>query len=168
MANEGLFIDNGLTGSTLFGVVINSAGQVNLSGTNNFENWGNGGNNADDYDFAVAEVGSGGGVFIGSFPTTITTVGRYKMLYFLQLGANPADSDNFVWQYGIDWNGSREIFVADLLQADRVVVTTTTPWTLEIRQKDTKAVLLIQTLKNTSGENITGTNNVLGRRELSS
>jgi predicted dinucleotide-binding enzyme len=49
-----------------------------------------------------------------------------------------------------------------ILQADRIIVTTTTPWTLEYRDKDTAAVLLTKTLKNTSGENITSRDNVLG------
>ncbi len=52
--------------------------------------------------------------------------------------------------------------VYDLLNADKVIVTGTTPWTLEYREKTGKSVLLTQDLKNTSGANITSKSNILG------
>jgi len=57
------------------------------------------------------------------------------------------------------------ISITAFLQADKVIDTSTVPWTLERRDKDTKAVLLRQTMKNTNGDNITSINNVLGRLE---
>lgn len=96
------------SGYTLYGVVYNSAGQVNVSGSNNFENWGAGGHDADDYDFSIAEVGSGGTHYVGSFPTTITTADRYTVAIFRKLGANPVNGDDFIGSGEIVWNGSAE------------------------------------------------------------
>jgi len=53
-----------------------------------------------------------------------------------------------------------------LVEADKVIDTSGSPWVLEYRDKDTKEVLLRQTMKNTSGEPITNVNNVLGQLEL--
>jgi hypothetical protein len=57
--------------------------------------------------------------------------------------------------------------IRDMLESDKVIVTTTEPWTLEYRHKTTKEVLLTQALKNTAGEDITSKENVLGSLELS-
>jgi len=54
----------------------------------------------------------------------------------------------------------------DLLNADKVIVTDTTPWRLEHRDKNTKSVLLSQDLKNTAGADITSKSNVLGSLTL--
>jgi len=52
-----------------------------------------------------------------------------------------------------------------LIEADKIIDTSGSPWVLEIRDKDTKEVLLRQTMKNTNGEVITNINNVLGQLE---
>lgn len=56
--------------------------------------------------------------------------------------------------------------IEQLLNADKVIDTSGSPWVLEYRHKDTKAVLLRQTMKNTAGETITSINNVLGQLSL--
>jgi len=50
-------------------------------------------------------------------------------------------------------------------KADRYIQTGDTPWTIDYKHKDTGAILLTQTMKNTDGENITSKNNILGRLE---
>ena len=50
-------------------------------------------------------------------------------------------------------------------KADRYIQTGDTPWTIDYKHKDTGAILLTQTMKNTAGENITSVNNILGRLE---
>jgi len=55
--------------------------------------------------------------------------------------------------------------IRDMVEADKVIDTSGTPWVLEYREKDAKTVLLRQTMKNTSGENIASNDNVLGRLE---
>lgn len=52
--------------------------------------------------------------------------------------------------------------IEQLLRADRVLVTTTTPWTVEYRDEDTGVVLMTKKLKNTAGENIITKENILG------
>jgi len=55
--------------------------------------------------------------------------------------------------------------LTQMQKADRYLNTATSPWTVQYRDKDTKAVLLTQTLKNTDGEDITSKNNIMGRLE---
>jgi len=55
--------------------------------------------------------------------------------------------------------------IQDMVKADKVIDTSGNPWVLEYREKDSKEVLLRQTMKNTSGENVTSNDNVLGRLE---
>lgn len=55
--------------------------------------------------------------------------------------------------------------IRNLLEADRVIDTSGTPWVLEYRNKDTKAVLLRQEMENTDGVDIATRDNVLGKLE---
>jgi len=50
-------------------------------------------------------------------------------------------------------------------KADRIIDTTATPWKVNYKNKDTGAVILTQTMKNTDGENITTKANILGALE---
>lgn len=47
-------------------------------------------------------------------------------------------------------------------KADRIINTAATPWEIEYQHKETHAVILTQTMKNTDGENITTKANILG------
>ncbi len=106
MANE-VHIDY-RSGETLYGVVFDSAGQVNVNGGNTFEDWGSNGHDADDYDFSISEVGSGGTHYTGDFPVGITKVDRFTIVVFVQSGANPADGDEILGSGELIWNGSVE------------------------------------------------------------
>lgn len=50
-------------------------------------------------------------------------------------------------------------------KADRVIQTGDSPWTIDYKNKDTGAVILSQTMKNTDGEDIISKSNILGRLE---
>lgn len=95
-------------GSTLYARVFNDTGQVwNTSGTPAFENWADG--NVTDYDTALTDKTSG--QYIGDFPSC--AAGRYKVVVYLQAGANPAITDGIVHEGEILWDGTSEIFRAD-------------------------------------------------------
>jgi len=101
---------NYASGNTLYAVVFNSAGQVNVAESSDFEDWGTSGHDADDYDYTISEVGTGGGVYVAEFPAYIPSAGRYRVAVFLQAGANPADGDMLIGAGVIVWDSSREVF----------------------------------------------------------
>ncbi len=109
MANE-LQFDNP-SGNTLYALIRNSAGQVNITTGNTFENYTAA--NIATYDIALTENGDGGGRYAGDFNTNITSPGHYTIQVFLQSGASPADGDNLVGGGPIVWNGTSEEFVID-------------------------------------------------------
>jgi len=60
-------------------------------------------------------------------------------------------------------NGGRTSeLIMDLLNANKIINTDTTPWQLEYKHKTTGDILLIQKMTNTEAENIRSINNVLG------
>lgn len=63
-------------------------------------------------------------------------------------------------------SGSDIDTVMTFLMRDKFIDTSGTPWVLESRNKDSKAVLLRQKMQNTGGTDISSTNNVLGQLEL--
>ena len=104
MANE--VFHNFTTGSTLYFCAFQLDGNVFLSGGASDEVWGTGGRDADDYDKAMTEDGSGGH-FVGTFDTSIAA-GVYRVAVFLQAGGSPADSDFAIAQGEIYWSGTAE------------------------------------------------------------
>ena len=110
MANEVHY--NHTTGSTLYFCTFQLDGDVFLSNGESDETWGTGSRDADDYDMAMAEDGSGGH-FVGSFDTSIAA-GIYHVTVYLQAGANPADTDKPLGQGVMYWNGSAEINIYTL------------------------------------------------------
>jgi len=147
MANE-IHIDHESSG-TLYAVRFNSAGQVALSDGSAFENWGAGGHDADDYDVALSEIGSGGSHYIGDFDASSNiSAGRYCVVVFLQAGANPADGDNIVGSGQIVWTSAGELTAAKVL-ANKAVQTKSTG---VIVIYDDDGVTPILTLTPTDGE----------------
>ncbi len=110
MANE-IHVDYS-SGSTLYAVIRNSAGQVWNPAAQVFENWGTDGHNADDYDLSLTD--KGGSRYVGSFDDNIPD-GRYTTQAFLQAGANPADTDSLVGSSRIIWRGSVELTIDKIL-----------------------------------------------------
>jgi hypothetical protein len=110
MSNE-IHIDYS-SGSTLYAVIRNGAGQVWYPGGQVFETWGTGGRTANDYDISLTD--KGGSRYVGNFDGNIPA-GRYSVQIFLQAGANPADSDNLVGAEEIVWSGSGKVTCEKLL-----------------------------------------------------
>lgn len=99
-----------LSGYTLYFVVENAAAQRWYTVTPFFEthdaaHW-------TDYDIALSEQTSSG-TYIGSFPSGITTAGRYRVTVYQQLGGSPAIGDLKIGSSTIDWDGSAEVGVND-------------------------------------------------------
>lgn len=97
---------NFTSGATLYFCAFQLDGNVFLTGGASDEVWGTGGRDADDYDEAMTEDGSGGH-FVGTF--TVTAEGVYRVTAFEQAGANPVDSDRAIAQGEIYWDGSSEV-----------------------------------------------------------
>jgi len=111
MANEIQF--DYTSGSTLYVLIRNSAGQVNIIAGNTFEDYTAA--NIATYDIALIENGDGGGRYVGTFNTNITSPGNYTIQVFLQAGASPADGDSLVGGGEIVWNGTAEETVMDAI-----------------------------------------------------
>lgn len=111
MANE-IHIDY-KSGHTLYAVVRNSAGQAWYVAGQAFEAWGTNGHNANDYNITLTD--KDGNRYVNNFDGNIPA-GRYSVQVFLQTGANPADTDEFVGSSEIIWTGKGE------LEPDKVLV----------------------------------------------
>lgn len=102
-------LESGLT--DVYFVRHNLAGQVALTDGSAFEDWGTGGHDADDYDVAASEVGSGGCVYAADFDASSNiAAGYYTFTAFRKVGANPANGDDRQGSsFGrIIWNGTSE------------------------------------------------------------
>lgn len=113
MANE--IHHNHDTGNTLYFCAFQFDGDVFLTGGASDEPWGTGGRDADDYDEAMTEQGTGpaSGHYVGSFDTSIAA-GVYHIVVYLQAGANPVDSDMALAQGEIYWDGLSQIDIRTL------------------------------------------------------
>jgi hypothetical protein len=100
------------SGSTLYAVIRNQAGQAWCVAGGVFESWGTGGHTANDYDIAL--VDTSGSHYVGSFDGNIPA-GSYSVQIFHQLGVNPADTDVLVSSRPILWTGSGELTAAKIL-----------------------------------------------------
>ncbi len=143
MANE-IHIDY-TSGSTLYVVVRNGAGEVWYPGGQVFEFWGTGGRTADDYDISLTD--KGGSRYVGDFDSNIPA-GRYSIQAFLQAGANPADSDNLVEGDEIVWSGAGKV-TCDKLLANKAVQNKSTG-EIKYYDDDGQAVLLTHTPADTA------------------
>jgi len=115
MSNE-IHIDY-TSGSTLYAVIRNGAGEVWYAEGQVFESWGTGSRTANDYDISLTD--KGGSRYVGNFDGNIPA-GRYSIQAFLQAGAIPADSDNLVGGDEIVWSGAGKV-TCDKLLANKAV-----------------------------------------------
>ena len=138
MANE-IHVDY-TSGSTLYAVVRNGAGEVWYAGGQVFESWGTGGRAANDYDTSLTD--KSGNRYVGNFDANIAA-GRYSVQVFLQAGANPADSDNLVGGDEIVWSGVGEV-TSDKLLANKAVQNKSTG-EIKYYDNDGQTVLLTHT-----------------------
>jgi len=138
-----------LSGKTLYFVRFNSSGQVALSDGSSFENWGASGHDADDYDVAMAEVGTGSGHYVGSFDAAGNiAAGRYIVVVFLRIFPSPQNGDIALGSNEIIWTGAGELTV-DKVLANKAVQTKSTG---VIVIYDDDGVTPILTLTPTDGE----------------
>jgi hypothetical protein len=138
MANE-IHLDYA-SGNTVYAVVRNAAGQVWYPAGAAFENWGNSGHNADNYDIAL--TGKSGSRYVGNFPGNIPA-GRYTVQMFLQAGANPADSDQLIGSDLIIWTGNGKL-TADKILANKAVQSKSTG-AIDYYDDDGQTVILTHT-----------------------
>jgi hypothetical protein len=143
MSNE-IHIDYS-SGSTLYAVIRNGAGQVWYAGGQVFETWGTGGRTADDYEITLTE--KGGSRYVGDFDGNIPA-GRYSVQAFLQAGANPADSDNLVGGNEIVWSGVGKV-TCDKLLANKAVQNKATG-EIKYYDDDGQTILLTHTPADTA------------------
>jgi hypothetical protein len=138
MANE-IHIDYP-SGSTVYAVIRNIAGQVWNPAGQAFENWGTDGRDADDYDLTLTD--KGGDRYIGDFDADVPA-GRYTIQAFLQAGADPVDGDILVGGGRIIWRGSGEL-TGDKILANKAVQSKSTG-VIDYYDDDGQTVLLTHT-----------------------
>jgi hypothetical protein len=143
MANE-IHVDYE-SGSTLYAVVRDAAGQVWCPASQEFEAWGAGGHDAADY--ALPLVDKDGSRYTSDFDDAIP-IGSYSVQVFLQAGANPVDTDALVVGRDFVWTGTGELTPLKILanravqdkvtgmidfydDDDETVLLTLTPWDTE-------------------------------------
>ena len=130
-----------VSGSTLYAVIRNRAGQVWHPDQRMFEDWGLDGHAAEDY--AISLTDRAGSRYIGDFDGSIPS-GCYYLQVFRQAGATPADTDPLVGSREILWTGTAELTATKLL-ANKAVEDTLTE-TIDYYDDDGQAILLTQTL----------------------
>lgn len=106
-----------------------------------------------DLDISLTENGSGG-VYLGDCAAIVSgdLINAYHVGVYLGSEIYVPDGD--------------PARILNLIEADKVIDTSGTPWVLEYRNKTTKAVLLRQELKDTGGSDISSTAVTLGRKVL--
>jgi len=107
MANE-------LTWDTVTGLTINvyrfkTDDNVFLANPATDEVWGTGGRTAADYAIAMSESGSSGHYSVDFNDGGAIAAGVYNLVYAIQAGASPANSDRKIAKAQINWDGSAEI-----------------------------------------------------------
>ena len=95
-------------------------GDVFLTSGASDEEWGAGGNDADDYDVTMTEKGNSGH-YVGDFDTSENIAeGQYRVTVYLQTGAAPIDADLAIAQGVGTWDGAEFHFFADCATAAEV------------------------------------------------
>ncbi len=116
MSNE--FIWDTITGQTLYAIRWQPNGDAFLTNGASDEAYGAGGNDADDYDVTMPEVGVASGHYVGNFDTgAAIAAGFYPYTIYLQAGGSPADSDKPIAKGMMYWDGTAEIDLYTLTTA---------------------------------------------------
>ncbi len=132
------------SGSTLYAVVRNMAGDVWHVAGRVFETWGTAGRTADDYDISLAD--KSGSRYVGNLDANIPA-GRYSVQMFVQAGANPANGDTFVAGEEIVWSGTGRI-TADKMLTNKAVQAKSTGQ-IKYYDDDGQTILLTHTPSDT-------------------
>ncbi|MDI9433071.1 MAG: hypothetical protein QM570_15250 [Planctomycetota bacterium] len=142
MANE-IHVDHP-SGQTVYAVIRNPAGQVWRPAAQAFEDWGDAGHEADDYDIALSD--KGGSRYLGDFDANIPS-GRYTIQCFVQAGAAPAQTDTLIDSRTIHWTGTGELTVMTIL-ANKMVQDRATKQ-VDYYDDDRETVILTHGLEET-------------------
>ena len=142
MANE-IHVDYP-SGQTVYAVIRNRAGQVWRPAAQAFEDWGDAGHDADDYDVALAD--KGGSRYLGDFDAAIAP-GRYTIQCFVQAGAAPAQTDTLIDSRTIHWTGTGELTAMTIL-ANKMVQDKATKQ-VDYYDDDRETVILTQGIEET-------------------
>lgn len=105
------------SGSVLYAIIRNPAGQVWHPAGGAFEEWGAGAHPISDY--AISLIDRGGNRYVGDFDSTLPR-GSYGIQVLRQVGASPADTDPLVCGRQILWTGAGELTAVKML-ANRAV-----------------------------------------------
>jgi len=108
MANELVTIYD--SGDNIYAIVIYNGQFWNTSSVA-FENWN--ASNFSNYAITLTEKGSSG-IYIGDFPTAITTFSRMNVIAYRRAGGSPSTTDTKVSKGSIDWAGSFESSIITL------------------------------------------------------
>lgn len=138
MANE-ILLDYD-SGNTLYAFIRNAAGQIWYPAGQDFEDYGSGGHDADDYDIALTD--KDGNRYVGDFDTDIPA-GRYSVQVFLQQGGSPAEDDELIGSGQIVWTASAELTV-DKILANKAVQDKLTG-KIDYYDDDGQTVILVHT-----------------------
>ncbi len=105
MSNE--VAQNFKPGQTLYSCRFQLNGNVFLTSGASDEVWGAGGNDADDYDVEMTEIGNSGH-YVGDFdPSGNIAEGFYRVAIYHQKGGSPADTDQPAIAQGVGrWDGT--------------------------------------------------------------
>lgn len=106
MANEISYDEK--TGLALYMCRFQPGGNVFLTDGASDEVWGAGPNDADNYDVAMTENGSGGH-YVGNFDGASIAAGLYPVVVYLRATGVPIDSDIAIGRSEMHWDGSAEI-----------------------------------------------------------
>jgi hypothetical protein len=91
------------TGKTLYAVILSPSGQAWYTVTPAFENI----NAAHWTSYAITMTeATGTGLYLGTFPTGIVTIGTYSILVYVQAGGSPADTDTLIAAGTVLWSGT--------------------------------------------------------------
>jgi hypothetical protein len=96
------------SGSTLYAVIRNRAGEVWQVAGQVFEQWGAADHDAGDYALALTD--KGGSHYVADFDEGISA-GSYFVQWFVQVGASPADTGGCT----IIWTGIAELTATKIL-----------------------------------------------------
>ena len=127
------------TGKTIYAVYLNPSGQV-WNGTTfaaiTNANWAT-------YGILLTEQGTTG-IYLGNFPTVITTAGRYSTLIYEEATTGTeAVGDKLIGSGSLDWNGTVVITLTSL--------NTTTSSILTSSNNNGTAIAAVQTSTNNNG-----------------
>lgn len=118
MSNELKYTNPAYTSETLYAVRFNDSMQPFLTNGASAENW----SAADTYDVALAEVGSGGGSFLGDFDVSANiSEGIYPVNIYHRVGGSPTNGDPKIGEGEINWDGTAERSIADAVLDEAVV-----------------------------------------------